>query len=74
MMAMGAGVQGNRVIGGTDDHVQALKVDPVSLALSENGVTLTPEHIHVALRQMAGVNLDLTGRFGIPQTYINLFG
>jgi uncharacterized protein (DUF1501 family) len=34
MMAMGAGVQGNRVIGGTDDHVQALKVDPVSLALS----------------------------------------
>jgi uncharacterized protein (DUF1501 family) len=74
MMAMGAGVRGNRVIGGTDEHVQALKIDPVSLALNENGVTLTPEHIHVSLRQMASVNPDLIGRFGIPESYINLFG
>ncbi len=74
MMAMGAGVRGNRVIGGTDDHVEALKIDPVSLALNPNGITLTPEHIHVALRQMAGVNSDLSGRFGIPESYINLFG
>ena len=74
MMAMGAGVRGNRVIGGTDDHVEALKIDPVSLGLNPNGITITPEHIHVALRQMAGVNSDLTGRFSIPETYINLFG
>lgn len=73
MMAMGAGVRGNRVIGGTDDHVEALKINPVSLSLDANGITLTPEHIHVALRQLAGVNSDLTGRFGISQSYINLF-
>ena len=73
MMAMGAGVRGNRVIGGTDDHVEALKINPVSLSLDANGITLTPEHIHVALRQLAGVNSDLTGSFGISQSYINLF-
>lgn len=73
MMAMGAGVRGNRVVGATDDHVEALKIDPVSLAVNPNGITLTPQHIHVALRQMAGVNSDLTGRFGIPEGYINLF-
>ncbi|MFK7865420.1 MAG: DUF1501 domain-containing protein [Pseudohongiellaceae bacterium] len=74
MMAMGAGVRGNRVIGGTDDHVEALKINPQSLALDPNGITLTPEHIHVALRQLAGVNSDLTGRFGIAENHIDLFG
>lgn len=73
MMAMGAGVRGNRVVGGTDDHVEALKVNPQTLALDPNGITLTPEHIHVALRQMAGVNSDLTGRFGIAESHLNLF-
>jgi uncharacterized protein (DUF1501 family) len=73
MMALGAGVRGNRVIGGTDDHVEALKINPQSLAIDPNGITLTPEHIHVALRQMAAVNSDLIGRFGIPEAYLNLF-
>lgn len=73
MMAMGAGVRGNRVIGGTDDHVEALKINPQSLAIDPNGITLSPQHIHVALRQMAGVNSDLIGRFGIPENHLNLF-
>lgn len=74
MMAMGAGVRGNRVIGATDDHVEALKINPQSLAVDANGITLTPEHIHIALRQMAGIGADLTGQFGIAESYINLFG
>jgi uncharacterized protein (DUF1501 family) len=73
MMAMGAGVRGNRVVGGTNAHVEALKINPLTLALDPNGVTITPEHIHVALRQMAGIGPDLSGRFGIAENYINLF-
>lgn len=74
MMAMGAGVRGNRVVGGTDAHVNALAVHPQSLALDPAGVTITPEHVHVALRQMAGITPDLQGQFGISESYINLFG
>ena len=73
MMAMGAGVRGNRVIGATDDHFEALKINPQSLAVDPNGITLTPEHIHVALRKLAGIGTDLTGRFGISESYIDLF-
>ena len=73
MMAMGAGVRGNRVIGGTDDHVEALAINPQTLERDPNGVILTPEHIHVALRRMAGVNSDLLGQFGITESYIDLF-
>lgn len=74
MMAMGAGVRGNRVIGGTDAHVEALAVNPESLALDPNGVVLTPEHIHVALRQMAGISPTLNSQFGIQEQALNLFG
>ncbi len=74
IMAMGAGVRGNRVIGGTDNHVEALRINPQTLALDANGITLTPEHVHVALRRMAGVTPELNGRFGIAESYINLFG
>ncbi len=73
IMAMGAGVRGNRVIGGTDDHVEALRINPQSLALDPAGITLTPEHIHVALRQMAGVEPGLNSQFGISTENINLF-
>lgn len=73
MMAMGAGIRGNRVVGGTDDHVEALKINPQTLEIDANGVTLTPQHIHVALRQMAGIGFDLTGQFGISESYIDLF-
>lgn len=74
MMAMGSGIRGNRVIGGTNDHVEALRLNPQTLAVDPNGITLTPQHVHVALRKMAGVGTDLASRFGIPQTALNLFG
>ena len=73
IMAMGAGVRGNRVIGGTDDHVEALKINPQTLQLDSNGITLTPEHIHLALRRMAGVSAELRSQFGISGTELNLF-
>ena len=73
LMAMGAGVRGNRVIGATDDHVEALKVNPQTLQVDPNGITLTPEHIHIALRRMAGVSSDLATQFGISGPELNLF-
>lgn len=73
IMAMGAGVRGNRVIGATDDHVEALKINPQSLQLDPNGITLTPEHIHLALRRMAGVPSSLSSQFGISGPELNLF-
>ncbi len=73
LMAMGAGVRGNRVVGGTDAHVEALAVNPQSLALDPAGVILTPEHIHVALRQMAGISPTLSSQFGIQADFLNLF-
>ncbi len=74
MIAMGGGIRGNRVIGGTDDHVEALKINPQTLTMDPNGVVLTPQHIHVALRNLAGVGTALSNRFGIAQTALNLFG
>ena len=74
MMAMGAGVSGNRVIGATDAHFDALPVNPHTLEVDSNGVILTPEHIHVALRQLAGVSSEFSGQFGIQEDALNLFG
>jgi uncharacterized protein (DUF1501 family) len=73
IMAMGAGVRGNRVVGATDDHVEALKINPQTLQVDPNGITLTPEHIHLALRRMAGVSTELKTQFAISGTELNLF-
>ena len=73
IMAMGAGVRGNRIIGATDDHVEALKISPQTLQLDPNGITLTPEHIHLALRRMAGVSAELSSQFAISGNELNLF-
>jgi uncharacterized protein (DUF1501 family) len=45
-MFLGPGVHGNRVIGGTDESQMPILV---------NGNRVRPEHIHVALREFAGV-------------------
>jgi hypothetical protein len=73
MMAMGASIRGNRVVGSTDAHVEALPINPQTLEYDPNGVILTPEHIHVALREVAGISWDLRNSYGIPENYINLF-
>ncbi len=55
-MFLGRGIQGNRVLGATDERqlaepfdVQALKVDKT------RGIRIRPEHIHEALRELAGI-------------------
>lgn len=55
-MFLGAGIRGNRVIGATDEKQFQVPLDPHTLALDkEKGIRVRPEHVHVALRQLAGI-------------------
>jgi uncharacterized protein (DUF1501 family) len=56
IMFLGRGVKGNRVIGATDEKQFQVAIDPRALALSaEKGIRVRPEHIHTALRELAGI-------------------
>jgi hypothetical protein len=61
------------VVGATDPDLQALKVDPVTLAPSGNGVTLTPEIVHTALRNVAGVG-DAEMKYPLSAQRLPIFG
>lgn len=55
-MFLGRGVKGNRVLGATDAKQFAVLLDPAKLALDkEKGVRVRPEHVHEALRELAGI-------------------
>jgi hypothetical protein len=56
IMFIGPGIAGNRVIGATDDGQVLKTIDPKTLAVDEkDGIRVRPEHLHVALRQHAGI-------------------
>ncbi|HEU0067905.1 MAG TPA: DUF1501 domain-containing protein [Nitrospiraceae bacterium] len=56
IMFLGRGIQGNRVIGATDEKQFQVPVDPQSLACDQDkGLRVRPEHIHTALREFAGI-------------------
>lgn len=56
IMFLGPGITGNRVLGATDDKQQLVAVDPKTLAINEqSGTRVRPEHIHEALRRLAGI-------------------
>ena len=53
---LGRGIKGNRVVGATDEKQFAVPVDPKTLALDKGkGVRVRPEHVHEALRELAGI-------------------
>lgn len=56
-MFIGKGIKGNRVIGATDEKQFAVPFDPATLKTSDKakGVRVRPEHVHEALRELAGV-------------------
>jgi hypothetical protein len=55
-MFLGAGIRGDRVIGATDEKQFGVAVDPKTLACDKTkGIRLRPEHIHEALRELAGI-------------------
>ena len=56
VMMMGKGIKGNRVIGTTDEKQLHVPLDPQRLACDrEKGIRVRPEHVHEALRVLAGI-------------------
>ena len=59
MMLMGPGIDGNRVVGVTDDIHRAIRLQPDTLTPSPNpeeGVRITPAHVHRELRNLSGIS------------------
>jgi hypothetical protein len=55
-MFLGRGIKGNRVVGATDEKQFAVPLDSMALKLDKDkGVRVRPEHVHQALRELAGI-------------------
>jgi hypothetical protein len=54
MVLMGAGVTGNRVIGGTNDELKPVKVNAKTWLPDQNGTLLTSAMVHQTLRNYLG--------------------
>lgn len=69
MLMAGPKIRVGRVVGGTDDQLRPLRLDPTApdkLLASDDpkGVTLLPEHIHRAFRRLTGIaGTPVVGRF-----------
>jgi len=70
IMFMGKGIKGNRVVGATNEKQFLTPINPKSLAIDEkNGIRTRPEHIHQALRELAGIeNHPFSKRFPLKTT------
>jgi hypothetical protein len=56
IMFLGRGIRGNRVLGATDERQFHVPVSPRTLACDRpNGIRVRPEHVHTALRELAGI-------------------
>lgn len=55
MIAMGAGIPGDRVVGRSDSGHNAMRIDPLTHAASDQGVVLTSAHVHRGLRRVLGL-------------------
>ncbi len=61
IMFIGSGIEGNRVVGKTDEGQFLIPIDPKSHQLqkdkdSKDGIRVRPEHIHQSLRELAGID------------------
>lgn len=70
-MFLGTGIRGNRVLGTTDEGQFAPPFDPTTLRNDkEKGIRVRPEHVHEALRELAGIaDHPLSQKFplGVPE-------
>ncbi len=74
MLLMGAGIEGNRVLGGTDDFMYARLFNPLTLIEDGGGIRFTPNSIYAALRRSAGVEgSDLDIRYPLNAQYMAVF-
>jgi uncharacterized protein (DUF1501 family) len=47
---------GNRVVGASDELHFARKINPSSLQITDDGITLTPAHVHRAVQKYLGID------------------
>jgi hypothetical protein len=77
MLLMGPGIQGNRVIGATDEGQFSMALDSTTLQVSDapDAVVLRPEHIHMSLRRYASIHEHpyCTNRFHLRGDELGLF-
>ncbi len=68
-------IQGDRVVGATDDLQRSMAVNPNTLALDSNGVEITPEYLHQALRSLAGIDMNpaVAGNFPFAEQVLPIF-
>ncbi|MEY4642337.1 MAG: hypothetical protein RLZZ227_2331 [Pseudomonadota bacterium] len=74
IMAMGAGVSGNLVVGATNGNFEAMKLNASTLQPHSSGITVTPKHVHRALRDMLGVPAQFDAQFPLNVERLPLFG
>lgn len=79
MIVAGPQIEGNRVIGATDDTFKPMRVDPndVNKVLPDDdkaGVRIEPHHIHRELRRLAGLEgTPLDNEWGLAGDSLPLF-
>lgn len=77
MMVWGAPAhfQGDRVVGATDNLQRSMRINPSTLALDNNGIELTPEYLHQALRSLAGIasNPAVSGTYPFAEQVVPIF-
>ncbi|MGH1348676.1 MAG: DUF1501 domain-containing protein [Nannocystales bacterium] len=71
MMVMGAGVEGNRVLGATDEGHNSLALDPETLEVAADDAEVTakisPDHVHANVRRLLGIDgSDIDEQFFLP--------
>lgn len=56
VMFLGRGIKGNRLIGATDEKQLHVPLNPQTLSCDrDKGIRVRPEHIHLGLRELAGI-------------------
>lgn len=73
-LAFGPGVEGDRVIGATNDKQEALPIDPGNLSVASSGTTITPQEIHSSLRKAANIDSEVVRDFPMAGSELPLFG
>lgn len=73
IMALGAGITGNRVIGESSDNFEARKLNASTLKADSSGIIVTPRHIHRALRDFLAVPAAIDNLFPISAERLALF-
>lgn len=74
-MFAGPKIPGNTVVGGTDDTFTSINVNPSTLKPDPSGGRIGPQHVHMALRKLAGVTgTELDKQFGLVGDAMPLFG